>query len=51
MGMVFSKASYIKKADLIAGKIGNTLTNYADVFKCIEDEQWQAAYNNHWPNN
>jgi DNA mismatch repair ATPase MutS len=45
MGMVFSKASYIRKADLIAGKIGNTLTNYADVFKCIEDEQWQAAYN------
>lgn len=45
MGMVFSKAVYIRKADLIAGKIGSTLTNYAEAFKSIEDEQWQAAYN------
>ncbi|MEO3404274.1 DNA mismatch repair protein MutS [Mucilaginibacter sp. CAU 1740] len=46
MGLVFSKATYIRKADLIAGKIGSTLTNYAEAFKSIEDEQWQAAYNN-----
>lgn len=46
MGVVFSKAGYIRKADLIAGKIGDTLSNYADVFKCIEDQQWQAGYSN-----
>ncbi|WP_184545851.1 MutS-related protein [Mucilaginibacter sp. FT3.2] len=45
MGIVFSKAMYISKADMIAGKIGSTLANYADVFKHIEDEQWQATYN------
>jgi DNA mismatch repair ATPase MutS len=45
MGLVFSKAMYIRKADLIAGKIGNTLSNYADVFERIEEEKWQAAYN------
>ena len=45
MGLVFSKAMYIRKADVIAGKIGDTLANYADVFKRIEEEQWQAAYN------
>ncbi len=45
MGIVFSKAAYIAKADMIAGKIGATLANYADVFKQIEDEPWQAAYN------
>jgi DNA mismatch repair ATPase MutS len=45
MGIVFSKAMYISKADMIAGKIGNTLSNYADVFKRIEEEQWHATYN------
>lgn len=45
MGIVFSKVMYISKADMIAGKIGNTLTNYADVFKRIEEEQWHATYN------
>ncbi|MEN0052504.1 MAG: DNA mismatch repair protein MutS [Mucilaginibacter sp.] len=45
MGLVTSKGLYIKKADIIAGKIGDTLANYAAVFKSIEDEQWQAAYN------
>jgi hypothetical protein len=45
MGIVFSKAMYISKADMIAGKIGNTLTNYADVFKRIEEEQWHVTYN------
>jgi hypothetical protein len=45
MGIVFSKAMYITKADMIAGKIGDTLANYAGVFKRIEEEQWQAAYN------
>jgi hypothetical protein len=45
MGIVFSKAMYITKADMIAGKIGDTLANYASVFKRVEEEQWQAAYN------
>jgi DNA mismatch repair ATPase MutS len=46
MGIVFSKAMYIRKADLIAGKIGDTLANYADVFNHIEKEQWLATYSN-----
>jgi DNA mismatch repair ATPase MutS len=46
MGLVTSKGIYIKKADVIAGKIGDTLANYAAVFKGIEDEQWHAAYTN-----
>jgi hypothetical protein len=44
MGLVFSKALYISKADVIAGKIGSTLANYADVFKSIEGQSWQAGY-------
>lgn len=44
MGMVSSKSGYISKADIIAGKIGDTLANYANVFKYIEDEQWQTLY-------
>ncbi|MDB5132355.1 MAG: mutS 5 [Mucilaginibacter sp.] len=46
LGIVFSKAAYIKKADLIAGKIGSTLGGYAIVFDKIETEQWQSAYCN-----
>ena len=46
MGLVFSKAESIKKADLIAGKIGDKLSKYAVAFKKIEQEQWQAAYTN-----
>jgi len=45
MGIVFSKAMYISKADMIAGKIGDTLNKYADVFKQVEEEPWQASYN------
>jgi len=45
MGIVFSKAMYISKADMIAGKIGDTLAKYADAFKQIEEEPWQASYN------
>jgi DNA mismatch repair ATPase MutS len=46
LGIVFSKALYIKKADLIAGKIGNTLNNYAIVFEKIELEKWESTYCN-----
>jgi len=45
MGLVTSQGFYIKKADIIAGKIGDTLANYAVVFKGMEDEHWQAPYN------
>jgi DNA mismatch repair ATPase MutS len=45
MGIVFSKSFYIKKADLIAGKIGDTLNNYAIVFEKIEQENWTSALN------
>ena len=44
VGLVFSKAEYIKKTDMIAGKIGNVLGMYAKVFGRIEQEQWQSAY-------
>jgi len=45
LGIVASKGLYIKKTDMIAGKIGDTLTNYAQVFKMIQTEPWQAVYN------
>ncbi|WP_345950912.1 DNA mismatch repair protein MutS [Mucilaginibacter sp. PAMB04274] len=35
-----SKAT--QQTDLIAGRIGNTLKSYADIFKSIEEEQWAA---------
>ncbi|HEY2583618.1 MAG TPA: DNA mismatch repair protein MutS [Mucilaginibacter sp.] len=44
LGIIFSKTLYIKKADLIAGKIGTTLNNYAIAFEKIELEKWQSAY-------
>jgi DNA mismatch repair ATPase MutS len=46
LGIVFSKALYIKKADLIAGKIGDTLNSYAIVFKKVENETWQSNHCN-----
>jgi hypothetical protein len=45
MSIIFSRAEYIKKTDLIAGKIGQTLGSYAGVFEKIEQEKWQAGYN------
>ncbi len=45
IGLVSSKAMYIKKADLIAGKIGDVLNNYALVFQKIESEPWDSFYN------
>ncbi|CAM3667160.1 DNA mismatch repair protein MutS [Mucilaginibacter galii] len=38
-------AKHTNQTDLIAGKIGNTLKSYADVFNSIEKEQWHAEYN------
>jgi hypothetical protein len=36
---------YTEQTDIIAGKIGNTLKSYADIFNSIEKETWTAAYN------
>ncbi|RCH53692.1 DNA mismatch repair protein MutS [Mucilaginibacter hurinus] len=44
LGLVASKAAYIKKADLVAGKIGDTLGRYAKAFKKVEAEEWESAY-------
>ncbi|MEO6850663.1 MAG: DNA mismatch repair protein MutS [Mucilaginibacter sp.] len=44
IGIVFSRAMYIKKTDLIAGKIGEVLSRYAAIFEKIENETWQSAY-------
>ncbi|MFD0793572.1 DNA mismatch repair protein MutS [Mucilaginibacter litoreus] len=44
MGLVTSRAAYIKKADMIADKIGSMLGNYAGVFAKIEQEEWSGKY-------
>jgi hypothetical protein len=46
MGIVFSKAVYIKKANMLAGKIGDVLASYAVAFQKIEHEKWESVYNN-----
>lgn len=38
-----SKGSYILKSSVIAGKIGNVLTNYSRVFKSIELAEWERG--------
>jgi hypothetical protein len=40
--IVSSKSDSINKADLIAGKIGQTVAHFAAAFKVIEDEDWQS---------
>jgi hypothetical protein len=44
--IVVSKGSYIANSSAIADKISKVLAGYADVFDKIENEEWQAAYNN-----
>jgi hypothetical protein len=39
MGIVFSRATYIRKADVIADKIGKMLGSYASVFNKIEMQE------------
>ncbi|TFF33921.1 MutS-related protein [Mucilaginibacter psychrotolerans] len=46
LGIVFSKAAYIKKTDFVADKIGKVLSNYAGVFNKIESEPWVSTLNN-----
>ncbi|NCD69027.1 MutS-related protein [Mucilaginibacter agri] len=45
MSIIFSRAKAIAKTDLIAGKIGKILGNYASAFEGIEQEDWDADYN------
>ena len=42
--LVSSKKKLVQIADLIAGKIGESLSLYALGFECIEDEEWQSPY-------
>ena len=44
LGIVFSKGMYIKKTDMIAGKIGDILDRYAIIFEAVETAQWQTAW-------
>jgi DNA mismatch repair ATPase MutS len=44
--LVSSKSKLIDKSDLIAGRIGDGLKGYANVFKAIEDETFDAEQNN-----
>ena len=44
--LVFAKGAYIKKTSTVVNKIGDTLSDYAIVFKKIEEQQWQSAYSN-----
>jgi hypothetical protein len=41
------EGSYIMKSGFVADKIGQTLNNYARVFKCIEETQWQSGQCKH----
>jgi len=42
--LVSAKSKEIEKADLIAGKIGSSLSLYALAFDCIENEEFQSPY-------
>ncbi|HTE01526.1 MAG TPA: hypothetical protein VK668_19700 [Mucilaginibacter sp.] len=44
ISIVFSRAMYIRSADLLAGKIGDILGKYAVVFEKIENEAWKSEY-------
>jgi hypothetical protein len=44
LGLVSSRAKYILKTDMIAGKIGKILGLYAKIFARIEGHNWQSAY-------
>jgi len=39
-----SRSKMVKLADLIAGKIGESLSLYTLVFACIEDKGWESTY-------
>ena len=42
--IVASQAKTVKKTDLIAGKIGESLKHFVSAFKSIENEEWESAY-------
>lgn len=39
-----SNNEHVSQADLLAGRIGKELSNYAEAFKAIEDENFSSAY-------
>ena len=43
--MVSSKSEVVKKADLIAGKIGQTLSHFSSAFKIVEEGEWRTPCN------
>lgn len=42
--LVSSKKNAVDKTDLIAGKIGTTLSHFVLAFRAIENENWQSEY-------
>lgn len=42
--LVSRHSKQIDKADLVAGKAGETLSLFSQAFECIENEGWQSAY-------
>jgi len=42
--LVSSKKKAVEKTDLIAGKIGTTLSHFVLAFRAIENENWQSVY-------
>ncbi len=43
--LVSSRGKLVERADLIAGKIGASLALYAFAFEAIQNESWEAPYN------
>jgi len=42
--LVARHSTQIDKADLVAGKAGETLSLFSQAFECIENEDWQSDY-------
>lgn len=43
IGLIFSRQGYITKSSLLADKMGDILARYTQVFKLIEQQDWQSA--------
>lgn len=41
IGLIFSRQGYITKSSFLADKMGDILARYTDIFKRIEQENWQ----------
>ncbi|MDB5141948.1 MAG: hypothetical protein JWQ66_661 [Mucilaginibacter sp.] len=42
--LVSSRSESVKKTDLIAGRIGTTLSHFVFAFRSIENEEWRSGY-------